>query len=137
MKISFWTGWSVTGRTYAKKWRWRIAVGTVNSRETILPRRKKIFLLSFSFLSFRTRSPPSPYSCSWITTSAVPARFLPCFFPSCQPNGDGCISRFSPRQVFLFLVVFPPPLPVKSYRFVCASPFPTTLRRFSGGILDA
>lgn len=44
-----------------------------------------------------------PRSCSWITTSAVPARLLPspCFFPSCQP-GDGCISRFSPRQVFLF-----------------------------------
>lgn len=128
LKISFWTGWSVTGWIYAKKWRRRIGVGTVNSRETILPRRKDLLLL----LLWNEISPHVP----------VPGSRLPLcqqdFFPppvsSLRANPGMDVSQdFLPVKCS-FSVVF---LPVKSYRFVCALPFPTTLRRFSGGILDA
>lgn len=75
-----------------------------------------------------------PRSCSWITTSAVPARLLPSPVSSLRANPGMDVSQdFLPVKCS-FSVVF---LPVKSYRFVCALPFPTTLRRFSGGILDA
>lgn len=119
MKISFWTGWSVTGRTYAKKWRRRIAVGTVNSRETILPRRKKIFLLSFSFLSFRTRSLPLPiflfldhdFRCASKTSPLflpfVPTQrgwmYLKIFSPSSVPFPGGVPSAASREKLSLCL----------------------------------
>lgn len=94
LKISFWTGWSVTGWTYAKKWRRRIGVGTVNSRETILPWRKDLLLL----LLWNEISPHVPVPGSRLPLCQQDF-FPPLFLPFVPTRGWMYLKIFSPSSV--------------------------------------